>query len=277
MSTFPGLIPPKKKRNPKALQLTAEALAPPPPEDEEAPPLIVASEAAPRNGVPLPQHQHLQHPHPAPLPPTSSASSSSSGRTRERPSSNSSSRLLAGGNGSAPGGGGGPPPGSIGEASGISRKKPAGLDISRSITTGTPTRPAPTPGSSTGEGGASSRPRRKDHLNGHSHSSSTGSAHSSPRGEGREGRPAPRVSYQQKLSDQLASLDLGGGKGQTKTDLRTEDLKVVGELGSGNGGTVAKVLHGPSGLYMARKVSLHESIMFHVVSELASWSASNRR
>jgi len=51
-------------------------------------------------------------------------------------------------------------------------------------------------------------------------------------------------------------MDLGGGNGKTKTDLKTEDLKVVGELGSGNGGTVAKVLHVPSGLYMARKVSL---------------------
>ncbi|KAL7417127.1 kinase-like domain-containing protein [Mrakia frigida] len=51
-------------------------------------------------------------------------------------------------------------------------------------------------------------------------------------------------------------MDLGGGNGKTKTDLKTEDLKVVGELGSGNGGTVAKVLHVPSGLYMARKLVL---------------------
>lgn len=40
-----------------------------------------------------------------------------------------------------------------------------------------------------------------------------------------------------------------------KLDLRPEDLEVVKELGSGNGGTVSKVKHLTTGTVMARKVS----------------------
>jgi mitogen-activated protein kinase kinase len=39
-----------------------------------------------------------------------------------------------------------------------------------------------------------------------------------------------------------------------KLDLRAEDLEVVNELGAGNGGTVSKVRHIPTGAIMARKV-----------------------
>jgi mitogen-activated protein kinase kinase len=39
-----------------------------------------------------------------------------------------------------------------------------------------------------------------------------------------------------------------------KLDLRPEDLEVVKELGSGNGGTVSKVKHLTTGTVMARKV-----------------------
>lgn len=38
-------------------------------------------------------------------------------------------------------------------------------------------------------------------------------------------------------------------------ELIDEDFEKLGELGVGNGGVVAKVLHKPSGLIMARKVS----------------------
>lgn len=39
-------------------------------------------------------------------------------------------------------------------------------------------------------------------------------------------------------------------------ELCDEDFEKLGELGSGNGGVVTKVLHRTSGLIMARKVSL---------------------
>ena len=39
-----------------------------------------------------------------------------------------------------------------------------------------------------------------------------------------------------------------------KLDLRPEDLDVIKELGSGNGGTVSKVKHLTTGTIMARKV-----------------------
>lgn len=39
-----------------------------------------------------------------------------------------------------------------------------------------------------------------------------------------------------------------------KLDLRPEDLEIVKELGSGNGGTVSKVKHLTTGTVMARKV-----------------------
>lgn len=38
-------------------------------------------------------------------------------------------------------------------------------------------------------------------------------------------------------------------------ELNDEDFEKLGELGAGNGGVVAKVLHKPSGLIMARKVT----------------------
>ena len=39
-----------------------------------------------------------------------------------------------------------------------------------------------------------------------------------------------------------------------KLDLRPEDLEILKELGSGNGGTVSKVKHITTGTIMARKV-----------------------
>lgn len=201
MSSLPGLLPPpKKKRNPKALQLTAESLAPPAADDEQEQPILVADLPVGPNRNQVPELS------------TSSAASTPSSRSSLSPSEPCVAAA---------------PPGSIGRASGISRKKPMGLDISKSI----PTRPAPVPGT---------KSKRDSGVRLSSSSKSD----------------KPRGSYQQKLSEQLVSMDLGGGSGKTKKDLRTEDLKVVGELGSGNGGTVAKVLHVPSGLFMARKVSL---------------------
>lgn len=39
-----------------------------------------------------------------------------------------------------------------------------------------------------------------------------------------------------------------------RLDLRPEDLEVIKDLGSGNGGTVSKVRHLTTGIIMARKV-----------------------
>lgn len=41
-----------------------------------------------------------------------------------------------------------------------------------------------------------------------------------------------------------------------KLDLRPEDLEILKELGSGNGGTVSKVRHLTTGTVMARKVRI---------------------
>lgn len=54
------------------------------------------------------------------------------------------------------------------------------------------------------------------------------------------------------LSDQLSTLEIGV---EFKLDLRAEDLKVVNELGAGNGGTVSKVIHVATRALMARKVN----------------------
>lgn len=63
-------------------------------------------------------------------------------------------------------------------------------------------------------------------------------------------------SYTSKLSDQLATLELGI---EFKLDLKAEDLELVGEVGAGNGGTVSKVRHIPTGAIMARKVCSYAS------------------
>lgn len=56
-----------------------------------------------------------------------------------------------------------------------------------------------------------------------------------------------------RLSRQLANLELGI---EFKLDLRSEDLEPVGELGAGNGGTVSRVRHIPTGAIMAKKVGV---------------------
>lgn len=53
------------------------------------------------------------------------------------------------------------------------------------------------------------------------------------------------------LDRQLGTLEIGI---EFKLDLRQEDLKVISELGFGNGGTVSKVMHLPTKTIMAKKV-----------------------
>lgn len=214
MSTFPGLVQPKRKRNPKALQLSAEALSP-------------------RSGS-------FADDKPAPVLDVENPSAAQPPAGRDDPSASSSTAAAPAAGPST----GGALSGTT-TASKISRKKPAGLDISRSI----PTRPAPTPSASSTP---TDRIKRSSGQAGATSSSSSRSRTAS--GSNAAGDKPSRASYQQKLTDQLASLHLGGESGKTTVALRPEDLKVVGELGCGNGGTVTKALHGPSGLFMARKV-----------------------
>ncbi|KAG8886225.1 MAP kinase kinase (MEK) [Tulasnella sp. 331] len=65
---------------------------------------------------------------------------------------------------------------------------------------------------------------------------------------------AQRSNYHTTLSEQIATLDITGS--HPRLDLRQEDLRPIGELGQGNGGTVNKVMHLPTKTIMAKKVVL---------------------
>ncbi|KAG6848774.1 hypothetical protein H0H93_014127 [Arthromyces matolae] len=62
-----------------------------------------------------------------------------------------------------------------------------------------------------------------------------------------------RNTYHAALSNTLANLDMNA---EIKFDLRNEDLKDLQELGQGNGGSVKKVEHTPTGTIMAKKIVL---------------------
>ncbi|KAK1224040.1 MAP kinase kinase (MEK) [Marasmius sp. AFHP31] len=62
-----------------------------------------------------------------------------------------------------------------------------------------------------------------------------------------------RNTYHTTLSNTLANLDLNA---EVHFDLRNEDLKDIHELGQGNGGSVKRVEHTPTGTHMAKKIVL---------------------
>ncbi|KAA8909244.1 hypothetical protein TRICI_004556 [Trichomonascus ciferrii] len=66
-----------------------------------------------------------------------------------------------------------------------------------------------------------------------------------------EKRPSSQAQGEEKLTNQLASLELGV---EFKLDLRKDDFETLSELGCGNGGTVTRVLHVPTQTVMAKKV-----------------------
>lgn len=70
---------------------------------------------------------------------------------------------------------------------------------------------------------------------------------------------ASSKSYHNRLNEQLATLELGV---EFKIDLRNEDLKVLDELGCGNGGTVSRALHVPTKAIMAKKVRVQTANPF---------------
>ena len=59
-------------------------------------------------------------------------------------------------------------------------------------------------------------------------------------------------SYHEILSHQLHGMEIGSNTTEP-LDLSPEKLKVIGELGCGNGGSVSKIIHLPTGIIMARK------------------------
>ena len=67
-----------------------------------------------------------------------------------------------------------------------------------------------------------------------------------------------RNTYHATLSSTLANLDMNT---EIKFDLRNEDLKDLQELGQGNGGSVKKVEHTPTGTIMAKKVQFISVLM----------------
>ncbi|KAF8349506.1 ste7-like protein [Amanita rubescens] len=65
--------------------------------------------------------------------------------------------------------------------------------------------------------------------------------------------PSARKNYHAALSSTIANLDLNA---DMKFELRNEDLKDLQELGQGNGGSVKKTEHIPTGTIMAKKIVL---------------------
>jgi len=60
-----------------------------------------------------------------------------------------------------------------------------------------------------------------------------------------------KIAEYSKLCEQLSELEIGL---ELRLDLRAEEIKTLGELGAGNGGTVSKVLHVPTKTIMAKKI-----------------------
>ncbi|SPO24698.1 Dual specificity protein kinase FUZ7 [Ustilago trichophora] len=104
-----------------------------------------------------------------------------------------------------------------------------------------------TPSQNTGEGSATSNAS----TIGKSSAITPGGSLSLPGKNGLDTEPNSGANYHNKLTQQLANLELGV---EYKLDLKNEDLKTLSELGAGNGGTVTKVLHEKSGTVMAKKV-----------------------
>lgn len=65
--------------------------------------------------------------------------------------------------------------------------------------------------------------------------------------------------------DTSAQLEIGI---EFNLDLRAEDLEIIKDLGSGNGGTVSKVKHIPTNTIMARKVSSFPSTILVIQPSL---------
>ena len=69
-------------------------------------------------------------------------------------------------------------------------------------------------------------------------------------------------------------MDLSAAGQEEKIDIKPEDLREIGELGQGNGGSVKKVEHVPTGKIMAKKARLSCNSRF--ISSSVSAFASRR-
>ncbi|KAG8857688.1 MAP kinase kinase (MEK) [Serendipita sp. 411] len=214
--------PIRKKRNFKGLGLSEKALAPIAPEPEPLPirgPSLVASR-------------------PAPVPGGNSSASSGvngigGGKDDKDAKANSAAAAPSAGLGGTPATGGG-------AAGGGKKKRPGALSLGpKSI------------------GGSAASSSDVGHANGSTKATldengmlTIPNANSAP-GTATIGSVSPfRSNYQSALTEQLEALSLG------KAAMKPEDLREIGELGSGNGGSVKKVTHIPTGTTMAKKIVL---------------------
>ena len=55
------------------------------------------------------------------------------------------------------------------------------------------------------------------------------------------------------MAQQMSSMDLNSSQPR-RLDVSARNLRMVADLGAGNGGTVSKVEHLPTGIMMAKKV-----------------------
>src|ERR1700737_4989119 len=78
----------------------------------------------------------------------------------------------------------------------------------------------------------------------------------------------PGVNELDDLAGRTQQLEIGI---EYKLDLKREDLEVMRELGSGNGGTVSKVRHIATGTVMARKVQIKS--VFYLNRTMSYWLA----
>lgn len=107
----------------------------------------------------------------------------------------------------------------------------------------------PAPGRSVGSGLAAGK-RRPPPLGGE------GPAHGLFRPLDPSLADSPATGRRSAMLDRLAKLDLKQKDSVVpRLDLKKEDLKKLADLGQGNGGSVEKVEHIPTGTTMARKVS----------------------
>lgn len=167
--------------------------------------------------------------------------------------------------------------------SSISRKKPPGLDISKSILRPTRTAPVlPSNGSSPGNFVSEADKLRDDIANLQLSSRSTGSSHSvealdSPRAFQSDSSVASGPAKKEKNRDGKERGDKEKRKKRHKDKdgedlVKDEDLEILHDLGAGNGGTVTKVWNKKRKCIMARKV---RSLFYDALSIADNKSSSS--
>ncbi|WFD21302.1 mitogen-activated protein kinase kinase [Malassezia caprae] len=65
---------------------------------------------------------------------------------------------------------------------------------------------------------------------------------------------SPAISVSDDVEKRMGGLDLNNASERAQLDLSSSNLEFISDLGAGNGGTVTKVKHKPTGILMAKKV-----------------------